>query len=709
MRQILQDLRTGETLLEEIPSPGAVPGHLTMSSVCSLVSTGTERMLLDFARAGLLEKARQQPEKVRMLMDKVRADGFLTTVEAVRNKLSQPIPLGYCNVGRVTAVGQDVAGYSIGDRVASNGNHAEVVCVPKNLCAKVPPGVSDDEAAFAIVGAIALQGIRLAKPTLGEAVAVFGLGLIGQLTVQLLRANGCRVIGFDLDASKLAMAQRFGAETFDLSGEKDPLSAASHFSRGRGIDAVIIATATRSNLPIAQAAGMSRKRGRIVLIGTTGLELARSDFYDKELTFQVSCSYGPGRYDHAYEQRGHDYPVGFVRWTEQRNMEAVLDMIVERRLNVAPLISHRIAFAEAPKAYVLISGDEPSLGVLLEYAQPAEPSPAWPRTVLIRGRGAAKPDGGNPRVAFIGSGSYANSSLIPAFRGAGAALVSVASKSGVSSAIAARRYGFETATTDSASILNDPDIDAIVIATRHDSHAGLVIAALEAGKSVFVEKPLAIRADEVDAIERAWHSRAASEISRPLLMVGFNRRFAPHVVKIKSLLGGIKAPKAFVMTVNAGSISSEHWTQIREIGGGRIIGEACHFIDLLRFLSGAAITSSAASFLGEANRDTATLTLGFADGSIGTIHYFANGNRAFAKERLEVYAAGRIIRMDNYRRLEAAGWPHVPKMRSWRQDKGHAACAEAFISAVRMQELSPISPDELFEVARVTIRLADGE
>lgn len=708
MKQILQDLMHGKTMLADVPCPAAQRGRLLIATQRTLISAGTERMLVDFAKANMIEKARQQPDKVRMVLDKVRTDGLLPTLEAVRGKLDQPLPLGYCNVGRVLEYGPDVAGFEPGDRVASNGNHAEVVCVPKNLCAKIPDGVSDDEAAFTVIGAIALQGIRLVQPTLGETVVVTGLGLIGQMTVQLLRANGCRVIGIDFDPAKLDMARKFGAQTIDLSAGTDPVAAAQQLTGGRGVDAVIITASTRSSEPVSQAANMCRKRGRIVLVGVTGLELSRADFYEKELTFQVSCSYGPGRYDPNYEQKGNDYPLAYVRWTEQRNLEAVLDLIASGHLDVKPLVSHRFAFADATQAYELISGAAPSLGVLLEFAPPTpdtiekltvrtialKPSPAAPA--------AAQRD---PAFAFIGSGSYASSVLIPAFKAAGARLNVVASAGGVSGVNAGQKFAFGATTTDTASVLKDPNINAVVISTRHDQHASMVCDAFRAGKDVFVEKPLAMTEAEVSDVETAY-AAALEQGRQPRLMVGFNRRFAPHVEKISAVLKGVAGPKSFIMTVNAGAIPADHWTQDGATGGGRIIGEGCHFIDLLRFLAGAPITASSAHVMDGPTADTATLTLAFADGSIGTIHYFANGNKSFPKERLEVFAAGRILQLDNFRKLTGFACPGLKTMKLWRQDKGQAACAAAFVRSLREGLPSPIPFEELTEVARVTIALA---
>jgi predicted dehydrogenase/NADPH:quinone reductase-like Zn-dependent oxidoreductase len=711
VKQILQSLRTGGTEIAEVPCPAVRRGQVRIRTARSLVSVGTERMLVEFGKAGWIDKARQQPDRVRMVLDKVKTDGLMPTLDAVLNKLDQPLPLGYCNAGTVLDVGAGVAGFAVGDRVASNGKHAEVVSVPVNLCARIPDGVSFDEAAFAVVGAIGLQGIRLVQPTLGEAVVVTGLGLIGLVTVQLLRAHGCRVLGIDFDPAKLAMARRFGAEVVDLAAGEDPVAAANTFSRGRGVDAVIITASTKSSEPVHQAAVMSRKRGRIVLVGVTGLELSRADFFEKELSFQVSCSYGPGRYDADYEERGFDYPVGFVRWTEQRNFEAVLDMMADKRLDVTPLISHRFPIDQAAGAYELVGAPStPSLGILLEYPTRDHTPDAVVRrpTVALRAPAAARATGG-VAIAVVGSGNYATAVLIPAFRSAGARLVTVASSAGVTGLHAGRKHGFEQTTTDTDSVFVDPAIDAVVITTRHDSHADLVEQALAAGKHVFVEKPLALTLDELARIERARLAAPAA----PLVMVGFNRRFAPQVQKMKALLSGVTEPKAFVMTVNAGAIPPSHWTQDAMVGGGRIVGEACHFIDLLRFLAGAPISGFEAMAIGKApgvlvTDDKASITLRFEDGSLGTILYLANGHKSFPKERLELFAAGRILQLDNFRTLTGYGWPGFKGMKLWRQDKGQSACAAAFVHAVEHGGPSPIPFDELLEVGRATIGIAEA-
>jgi predicted dehydrogenase/threonine dehydrogenase-like Zn-dependent dehydrogenase len=708
MKQILQSLKTGQTEVAEVPCPTVRRGHLLIRTSRTLVSAGTERMLVEFGKAGWIEKARQQPDKVRMVLDKIRTDGLMPTLEAVFNKLDQPLPLGYCNVGTVLQPGGGVTGFEAGDRVVSNGKHAEAVCVPVNLCAKVPASVSDEEASFTVLGAIALQGIRLVQPTLGETVVVTGLGLIGLVTVQLLRAHGCRVLGLDFDPAKLELARRMGAETVNLGAGADPVAAAQAFSRGRGVDAVIITASTKSNEPVHQAALMCRKRGRIVLVGVTGLELSRADFYEKELSFQVSCSYGPGRYDPSYEEKGNDYPVGFVRWTEQRNFEAVLDMMADGRLDVKPLLSHRFAIGDAEKAYELVGGSGPSLGILLEYPDAGRKPDAELRnaTVALPAQpGTTRPAPGAASIAFVGSGNYATAVLIPAFKASGARLKVVASSGGVSGVHAGRKFGFEETTTETDSIFRDPQVQAVVLSTRHDTHAAMTCQALLAGKHVFVEKPLALQADEVAQVEQAV-LEAAKSGRAPMVMVGFNRRFAPQVQKMKSLLNGVTGPKSLVFTANAGAIPAEHWTQDREVGGGRIVGEACHFIDLLRFLVGQPITGHRVSVMDTKTRDTVTIELSFADGSIGTVHYFANGSKAFPKERLEVFAAGRVLQLDNFRSLHSFGWPGFSKMKLWRQDKGQKACAAAFTDAVARGGPSPIAFDEVLEVARITIDIA---
>ena len=708
MKQILQNLSTGRSELVEAPAPQSRAGHLLIDASVSLISTGTERMLVEFGRANLIDKARKQPDKVKQVLEKIGTDGLLTTVDAVRSKLGQPIPLGYCHVGRVREAGRGVEGFRPGDRVVSNGSHADVVSVPKNLAARIPHGVSDEAAAFTVVASIGLQGVRLSQPTLGEAFVVTGAGLIGLLTVQLLIAHGARVLAIDFDPAKLELARRFGAETCNPAAGEDPVAAGLAFSRGLGVDGVIITASTSSSDPVAQAARMCRKRGRIVLVGVTGLELNRADFYEKEVSFQVSCSYGPGRYDSSYEAGGQDYPVGFVRWTEQRNFEAVLDMLALGRLDVASLISHRFAFEDAPAAYETLSQDKGALGIILTYEHEVEARHV--RTVALTATSSPSSSLPAPQekavLGVIGAGNYASRMLIPAFRAGGAVLHSIASSGGVSGVVHGSRAGFAQATSDTASLIGDSAINTVVIATRHNTHARFTVEALRAGKHVFVEKPLAMTRDELAEVE------AAHTASGQLLMVGFNRRFAPQVRTMKRLLQAVREPKAFVFVMNAGAIPPEHWTQDREVGGGRIIGEACHHIDLMRHLAGSEIVSIQARRMGDTGaasvtEDKAVITLGFADGSLGTVHYLANGAASFPKERIEVFAAGRTLQLDNFLKLRGYGWPGLRKQSSLRQDKGQTACAAAFLQAVETGGPAPIPPEELFEVARVTIEAAE--
>ena len=707
MKQILQNFSTGLTEIVDAPAPVLRPGTVLIDTTMSLISVGTERMLVDFGKSSLIAKAMQQPEKVQQVLDKVRTDGLLPTFDAVRSKLNLPVPLGYCNVGLVRESG--VPDIQPGDRVVSNGPHADVVCVPRNLCAKIPAGVDDEAAAFTVVASIGLQGIRLAAPTLGEAFVVTGAGLIGLLTMQLLRAHGCRVLAIDLDQAKLALARLYGAETCNPSAGEDPVAAGLAFSRGHGVDGVIITASSKSSDLVAQAARMSRKRGRIVLVGVTGLELNRSDFFEKELTFQVSCSYGPGRYDADYEERGRDYPIGFVRWTEQRNFEAVLDLMASQSLRVTDLITHRMPFSEAGAAYQALSSASDALGMLLQYDHAT--APRHVRTIALRSSprsiaaGSTAAGSGKVVVGFIGAGNYASRILIPGFKAGGAVLHTIASATGTTSVVHGKRSGFAMATTDTEALIADPGIDTVAIVTRHDTHARLAAKALAAGKNVFVEKPLALTLEELDELE-AVHKRAGR-----ILMVGFNRRFAPQIETMKRLLDAVSEPKTVLMVMNAGAIPADHWTQNPETGGGRIIGEACHYIDLMRFLVGQPIVSVQARRMGDNSsmkvaEDKAVIVLGFADGSFGTIHYLANGSQRFPKERIEVFAANRTMQLDNFQKLVGYDWPGLRSSSLWRQDKGQTKCAAAFLAAVAAGGPAPIPDHELFETARVTIEAA---
>jgi predicted dehydrogenase/threonine dehydrogenase-like Zn-dependent dehydrogenase len=706
MKQILQDMANGGTTVTKAPVPQCSKGHLLISTTTSLISAGTERMLVGFGKASMLDKARQQPEKVKMVLEKVQTDGLLTTYDAVKSKLAQPLALGYCNVGIVHEVGANVDDFQVGDRVVSNGPHADMVKVPKNLCAKIPDNVSDESASFAVVASIGLQGIRLAQPTLGESFVVTGAGLIGLLTIQMLRANGCRVLAIDFDQSKLDLAKQFGAEICNPGKGEDPVAVGLAFSRGVGVDGVIITASTKVSDPVIQAARMSRKRGRIILVGVTGLELNRADFYEKELSFQVSCSYGPGRYDTGYEDKGNDYPLGFVRWTEQRNFVAVLDMMAAGTLNVEPLITQRFEFEDAPKAYDALTEDKSGLGLLLKYNSPVE--------TRLEKRVVLRPISIEPKnavVGFIGAGNYASRVLIPAFKKASSQLHTIVTSGGINGVIHGEKTGFAEASTDLDGLLNNKDINTVAIATRHNSHAYFVERVLLAGKNVFVEKPLALTVEEIEKIEAVYNQNIQNN-QYARVMVGFNRRFSPQVQKMKTLLDTVKEPKSFIMTMNAGAIPADHWTQDNAVGGGRIIGEACHFIDLMRFLAGSKIVSIQARRMGETDavrvlEDKASITLGFEDGSFGTIFYLANGASSFPKERVEVFTAGRVLQLDNFRKLKAFGWPGFNKMNLWRQDKGQDACAAVFVDSIRDGKEAPIPADEIFEVARVTIQVAE--
>lgn len=735
MKQLLQRLDSGATTIVDVPVPAAVSGpNILVETRASVISTGTERMLVEFGRSNLLDKARSQPEKVKQVLEKVRTDGLAPTLDAVRAKLDAPIPLGYCNAGVVVEAGPRAGSFAVGHRVVTNGPHAEYARVPCPLAARIPDEVSFEAAAFTPIAAIGLQGIRLAAPTLGETVVVFGLGLIGLLTVQLLRANGCRVIGIDRDAARLALAERSGAVALD-GAQGDVVARVNELTSGVGADAVLLTLASKSDEPVRQAAAMSRKRGRLVLVGVTGLDLVRDDFYKKELSFAVSCSYGPGRYDASYEEGAQDYPLPFVRWTEQRNFEAVLALMASGTVDPLPLVSHRFAFDQAPAAYDVIGGgrDEPSLGVVLLYPDRGGEPPGAESRLLTRapiaaasgnaavarnlanassavgvaasGDGAGAAAGVGSAVSVIGAGNFAVRTLLPVLKDAGLRLRTIASAGGASGAIAAEKFGFARATTDLAAVFDDDVTDTIFVLTRHDSHARLALRALNAKKHVFVEKPLALREEELAALEEA-----ATRTGR-MLMVGFNRRFAPLARETLRLLAGRAGPLAMVMTVNAGAIPREHWTQDPEVGGGRIVGEACHFIDLARFLAQSPIANvqltPAAKRLGEPIDDIVHIAIAFADGSTAVVHYLANGSKSFPKERIECFFDGKTVAIDNWRRLRRFGVPGRWFERAGRMDKGHEAEVKAWVRAVRERSGPPIPLDELMEVSRWAIRAGE--
>ena len=699
MKIVLNNIHNGQIFVEDVPSPLPTDGNVLIQTITTLISAGTERMMIDFGRGSYLHKGLSQPDKVKEVITKASNDGVVATFDAVKTKLGEPLALGYCNVGTVLNGG--ATGFKNGSRVVSNGGHAEVVRVPKNIVTCVPDEVDDQTAAFTVLGAIGLQGVRLVNPTVGETVVVTGLGLIGLLTVQILKANGCRVLAIDLDPAKCDLAKQFGAEVVDLSKGHDPLVVADAYSRGRGVDAVIITASSKSNDIVKQAAAMCRKRGRIVLIGVVGLDLSRADFYEKELSFQVSCSYGPGRYDEEYEAKGHDYPFGFVRWTEQRNFEAVLDLMASGSIDVKPLIGERFNLDDAASAYKkLMEGS--SLGIMLEFPCTAAAT-ILKSTVNLSVHRSYQEQKGN--VAFVGGGNYSSRVLIPAFRRAGANLTALVTSGGISAVQHGKKNGFLVASTDIEQAL-DESVDAVVIATQHNLHASQTIQALEKGKHVFVEKPLALTHDEIDRIE------ASQKNSKSMVMVGYNRRFSRHIQEIKRLVDAKSAPKTFIMTMNAGDIPKEHWTQEPEIGGGRIIGEACHYIDLMRFLAGSKIKSFNAVKMGvndfvKVTEDKALISLTFEDGSMGSIHYFANGGKSFPKERIEVFCDNAVLQLDNFRKLRGFGWKGFNKMNLWSQNKGQDNCVNAFMESLRGGGENPIPQDEIFEVARASVDIAE--
>ncbi len=658
MKQIIQSFKTGETVLEDVPAPQVKRGHLLIKTTRSLVSAGTERMLVEFGKANLLQKARQQPDRVKQVMAKIKTDGFKPTIQAVFNKLGQPLPLGYCNVGKVIAVGEGVTDFVTGDRVASNGPHAEYVCVPKNLCAHVPDNVSDEEAAFTVIGSIGLQGIRLCDPELGETIVVVGLGLIGLITAELLIANGCRVIGVDLDAGKVALARKKGVIAVNPSSGVDVVKFVLENTENAGADGVLITASAKSDDLISQAARMSRKRGRIVLVGVIGLNISRAEFYEKELTFQVSCSYGPGRYDDNYEKTGNDYPLPFVRWTEQRNFKAILQTIATGKLDVVSLITERIPLADFSKIYSNL-GNKESIASVLEYPEESNGSD----TIVFQDGAFNAGKGG---IGIIGAGNFTGMTMLPLLTELNAPLISIASATGLTGTTLAKKYKIARSTTDYKSLINDPAVELVMITTRHNEHAHMVVESLKAGKHVFVEKPLALNRQELDDILAVYDGSKT-------LTVGFNRRFSPHMQRVKQLVGDVQMN--IIATMNAGNIPANVWVHDMKVGGGRIMGEACHYMDLITFLTGSKIKAVCMNALGlnpGINTDNASILLQYENGSTGVINYFANGSKAYSKERIEVYAQEQTLITDNFRLTEGFGTRGFSKLKT-NIDKGHNA------------------------------------
>ncbi|SFO74123.1 Predicted dehydrogenase [Algoriphagus ornithinivorans] len=691
MKQIIQDLKNGDTILEEVPAPLVKPGQVLIQTTRSLVSLGTERMLVEFGKANFLQKARQQPDKVKEVINKVKTDGLQPTVNAVFNKLGQPLPLGYCNVGKVIAIGKGVEDFAIGDRVSSNGHHAEYVSVPKNLVAKIPDGVSDEEAAFTVIGSIGLQGIRLANPSFGETVVVVGLGLIGLITAQLLKANGCQVIGFDYDPSKVALASSFGIIAVNPGEGIDQVAFVQDYTQGVGADAVIITASNKSNEIISQSAKMSRKKGRIILVGVIGLDISRADFFEKELTFQVSCSYGPGRYDESYEQKGQDYPLPYVRWTEKRNFEAILQALASKSIQVEPLITDRVPLEQYQQIYGDMSGSKSIASILLYPEKSSEPQ----RSISITSNTF---QAGKGTLGIIGSGNFTSAMILPCLKKTPAKLKFISSSAGLSSTTLAKKFGVAQSTTDNNLILRDAEVDLVMVTTRHNAHARMVIDALRAGKHVFVEKPLALNQEELDLVVGAYVE------SGKTVSVGFNRRFAPLALQMKRALGSGNTPMNIVATMNAGVIPANVWVHDMQVGGGRIIGEACHFIDLISYLAGSKVKSVCMSSMGinpEENTDNATILLKYENGTNGVINYFANGSKAYSKERVEVYHQERTLIMDNWRKLKGFGFKNFSSASS-SQDKGHQNQFNLLIDSIQKGGNAIIPMDDIVNTTKAS-------
>jgi predicted dehydrogenase/NADPH:quinone reductase-like Zn-dependent oxidoreductase len=697
VKQIVQSYRTGELKVADVPVPRAGSGSLLVATRVSLISAGTEKQLMDLAKASFVGKAMARPDLVRQVVRRVQRDGLKPTIEKVFAKLDTPIPLGYSLAGQVIEIGRAVSGYEVGSRIACAGaglaNHAEINAVPKNLCVRIPDAVSDQDASFVTLGAIALQGVRQAAPTLGERIVVMGLGLIGLLTVQLLKANGCRVLGFDPNPFRVALAKEMGA---DIAVSSDLHAATTAFTGGYGADAVILTASTKSNEPINQAAEISRLKGRIVVVGLVGMTIDREPFYKRELDLKLSMSYGPGRHDPDYEQAGHDYPLSYVRWTEQRNMDAFLALIAQGRVTPSKLVTQGFQIAEAEKAYALMESSEPYLAILLSYSE--DSAARVERSIKLTSTSARSTRGEG--VAFIGFGNYAKGVLLPAFRKAGGVkLTSVVTATGVSASHAGEKYGFTTIASDPAAALSDPATEIVVIATRHDTHASLAAEALAAGKHVFCEKPLAIDADGLGKV------LAATDGAPGVITVGFNRRFAPLLVAAKAALEPRSGPLVMLYRINAGDIAGDHWIQRHE-GGGRIVGEVCHFVDALTYLSGS-LPVEANAVAARGHDDAVSILLRFADGSTGTIVYSSLGNPSVPKEYVEVFASGRVVQLDDFRRLTITRGDKTTVAKSG-QDKGQAALVTAFLAAARGRKAAPIPLAELEAVTAATFAIEDA-
>lgn len=710
MLQIIQYQKTGEISVDELPAPKLRPGSVLVRNAFSLISAGSERTSVETAQASMIQKARMRPDLVRQVLDNFRREGLVATYNKVRDRLDDFKDLGYSSAGVVVESGVD--DIKVGDRVACAGvgyaSHAEIVSIPRNLVVKVPDEVGLDEAAFTTVCAIAMQGVRQADVRVGEQVVVIGLGLIGLITAQLLKASGCRVMGMDVAPRNFDLALTLGCDRCTLSND-DALLEVQSFTRGYGADAVVITAATTSNQPVELAIQCARKRGTVVAVGAVGMNIPRSPFYEKEINFRMSCSYGPGRYDPGYEERGQDYPLGFVRWTENRNMEAALDMMAERKLNVGALITHRIPVDQGLRAYDIITGkvEESYLGILIQYSDASVPMTLSRRVEL---RPADRTVSGRRAVlGFIGAGHFTQSMLLPPLMKLSPRLRGLATAKPVNAKNIAKKYNFEFCATDATELINDSEVNLVFVTSRHDSHARYVAEALRAGKSVFVEKPLALNHEELESILEA-RAEAERAGTAPLLMVGYNRRFSEPVRAIQELFAGRTEPLVMHYRVNAGFLPSTNWVQQPD-QGGRFIGEGGHFVDVLQFLCGALPTSVYAAAPTDSarryNSDNLLVSLTFADGSAGTIHYLANGAPAVEKEYLEVFGESKTARMWDFKKLECAVG-RKKSTKSFSGDKGHAAEMKALLDGFESGTGSPVSLESLAATSWVTFAVLES-
>jgi predicted dehydrogenase/threonine dehydrogenase-like Zn-dependent dehydrogenase len=696
MKQLLQNIKNGRTAVEEVPVPTPQRGQALVRVAASLVSAGTERMVVEFAGKSLVGKARARPDLVRQVVDKMKREGPLPAIQAAYNRLDQPMPLGYSSAGTIVALGEGMAGFTVGQRVACAGGgyavHAEYNLVPRNLLTPLPDAVDFEAAAFTTLGAIAMHGFRLARPAIGETVAVIGMGLVGVLAGQIAAASGCCVLGIDPKSDRVALAESLGITTCLRSQAEE---AARSFTSNLGFDAVLVCADTPSNDTVELAGAIARDRGRVVATGVVGLGLPRKTYYEKELSFITSRSYGPGRYDPAYEENGADYPVGYVRWTEGRNFQSVVNLMASGKLLVAPLISHRFPIEKAAEAYQVITGRsrQAFLGILLTYGTKEDHSRRVEFPVIHSPSPVV-------RLGVVGAGLFANATLLPAIKKIpGIELVGIASAGGLHARHSATKFGFAYAASSTDEILQDPQVNTVAILTRHDSHAELVSKALLSGKHVFVEKPLAIDESGLAKVT----STLAGE-NHGLLAVGFNRRFAPLAVRLAAHFAQRTEALSMHYRINAGYIPANHWTQDAAQGGGRVIGEACHFVDLLVFLAGAAPLSVSAHGLPDAgryNRDNLSMTFTFPDGSIGVVDYLSNGDKSFPKERLEIFCGGRVAVLDDFRSLELVQDGRRTVVRK-AQDKGWASEWAAFTKAIREAGEPPIPYEQLVGVTQAT-------